>query len=54
LLVACVLMQAAVLWYRVAWLRSRKLAELNEVKKILDEMSGNSAPRSSVEYPSPD
>jgi hypothetical protein len=54
LLVACVLMQAAVLWYGVAWLRSRKLVELNEVKKILDEMSGNSAPRSSVEYPSPD
>jgi hypothetical protein len=44
LLVACVLMQTAVLWYGVAWLRRRKLAELNEVKKILDEMSGNSMP----------
>jgi hypothetical protein len=44
LLVTCVLMQPAVLWYGAAWLRRRKLAELNEVKKILDEMSGNSAP----------
>jgi len=44
LLVACVLMQPAVLWYGAAWLLRRKLAELNEVKQILDEMSGNSAP----------
>lgn len=44
LLVACVLMQPAVLWYGAAWLRRRKLAELNEVTKILDEMSGNSVP----------
>jgi hypothetical protein len=44
LLVACVLMQPVLLWYGVAWLRSRKLAELNEVKKILDEMDGKSAP----------
>jgi len=42
LLVACVLMQPAMLWYGAAWLRRRKLAELNEVTKILDEMSGNS------------
>ena len=44
LLVACVLMQPAVLWYGAAWLRRRKLAELNEVTKILDEMRGNSMP----------
>jgi hypothetical protein len=44
LLVACVLMQPAVLWYGAAWLRRRKLAELNEVTKILDEMSGNNVP----------
>jgi hypothetical protein len=44
LLVACVLMQPAMLWYGAAWLRRRKLAELNEVTKILDEMSGNSVP----------
>jgi Na+/melibiose symporter-like transporter len=37
-LVACVLMQP-VIWYWAAWLRRRKLAELNEVKKILDEMN---------------
>jgi Na+/melibiose symporter-like transporter len=43
LLVACVLMQP-VLWYGAAWLRRRKLAELNEVKKILDEMDGISVP----------
>ena len=42
LLVTCVLMQPAVLWYGAAWLRRRKLAELNEVKKILDEMDGKS------------
>jgi O-antigen/teichoic acid export membrane protein len=44
LLVACVLMQVVVLWYGAAWLRRRKLAELNEVTKILDEMSRNSVP----------
>ena len=38
LLVACALMQYPVLWYAVAWFRRRKLAELNEVKKILDQM----------------
>ena len=43
LLVACVLMQP-VIWYWAAWLRRRKLAELNEVKKILDEMDGKSVP----------
>jgi hypothetical protein len=37
-------MQPAMLWYGVAWLRRRKLAELNEVTKILDEMSRNSVP----------
>jgi Na+/melibiose symporter-like transporter len=36
-LVACVLMQP-VLWFGAKWLRRRKLAELNEVKNILDEM----------------
>jgi hypothetical protein len=40
LLVACVLMQPVVLWYGAGWLRRRKLAELNEVRKILDEMNG--------------
>jgi hypothetical protein len=44
LLVACVLMQVVMLWYGAAWLRRRKLAELNEVTKILDEMSRNSVP----------
>jgi Na+/melibiose symporter-like transporter len=44
LLVACVLMQPAVLWYGAAWLRRRKLAELNEVKQILDEMDGKNVP----------
>jgi hypothetical protein len=42
LLVVCVLMQAVLLCYGVAWLRRRKLAELNEVKQILDEMDGKS------------
>jgi hypothetical protein len=42
LLVVCVLMQPVLLWYGVAWLRRRKLAELNEVKQILDEMDGKS------------
>jgi hypothetical protein len=37
-LVACVLMQYPVIWYWADWLRRRKLAELNEVKKIMDEM----------------
>ena len=37
LLVACVLMQP-VLWYGAAWFRRRKLAELNEVKEIPDEL----------------
>lgn len=40
-LVACVLMQP-VIWYWAAWLRRRKLAELNEVQKVLDEMDGKS------------
>lgn len=44
LLIVCVLMQPAVLWYGAAWLRRRKLAELNEVKKILNEMNGESVP----------
>jgi hypothetical protein len=34
LLVACVLMQYPVIWYGAAWLRRRKLAELNEVKRF--------------------
>ena len=34
----------SVIWYWAAWLRRRKLAELNEVKKILDEMDGKSVP----------
>jgi hypothetical protein len=41
LLIVCVLMQPVLLWYGVGWLRRRKLAELNEVKQILDEMDGN-------------
>jgi hypothetical protein len=44
LLVVCVLMQYPVIWYGVVWLRRRKLAELNEVKKIMDEMDGKSLP----------
>ena len=44
LLVVCVLMQPVLLWYGAAWLRRRKLAELNEVKQILDGMSGNRVP----------
>ncbi len=43
LLVACVLMQP-VLWYWAARFRRRKLAELNEVKAILNEMDGKSVP----------
>jgi len=38
LLVASVLMQP-VFWFSAAWLRRRKLAQLNEVKKDLDEMN---------------
>jgi hypothetical protein len=33
-------MQYPVIWYWVAWLRRRKLAELNEVEKIMNEMDG--------------
>jgi hypothetical protein len=33
-----------VIWYWAAWLRRRKLAELNEVKEILDEMDGKLVP----------
>jgi hypothetical protein len=43
-LVACVLMQYPVIWFGAVWLRRRKLAELNEVKKIMDEMDGKSMP----------
>lgn len=43
LLVACVLMQP-VLWYSARWIRRRKLAELNEVKTVLDEMDENCLP----------
>jgi hypothetical protein len=42
LLVVCVLMQYPVIWYGAVWLRRRKLAELNQVKKIMDEMDGKS------------
>ena len=45
-LVACLLMQP-VLWFGAAWIRRRKLAELNEVKKALDELDqglGTSVP----------
>jgi uncharacterized membrane protein YbhN (UPF0104 family) len=44
LLVACVLMQYPVIWYWVDWLRRRKLAELNEVTKIMNKMDGKSVP----------
>jgi hypothetical protein len=44
LLIACVFMQYPVIWYSVAWLRRRKLAELNEVTKIMNEMDGKSLP----------
>jgi hypothetical protein len=43
-LVACVLMQYPVIWYWADWLRRRKLAELNEVGKIMNEMDGKSVP----------
>jgi hypothetical protein len=42
LLIVCTLMQYPVIWYWVAWLRRRKLAELNEVEKIMHEMDGKS------------
>ena len=42
LLIVCVLMQPVLLWYGAGWLRRRKLAELDEVKQILDEMDGKS------------
>jgi hypothetical protein len=44
LLVVCVLMQYPVIRYGAGWLRRRKLAELNEVEKILDEMDGKNLP----------
>jgi|SRR5580704_1317492 hypothetical protein len=44
LLVVCVLMQYPVIWYGVAWLRRRTVAELNEVTKIMNEMDGKSLP----------
>jgi hypothetical protein len=31
------------LWFGAGWLRRRKLAELHEVKNILDEMDGKNA-----------
>jgi hypothetical protein len=37
-LVVCLLMQP-VIWSWAAWLRRRKVAELNEVKRILDDMN---------------
>ncbi len=37
-LVACTLMQP-VIWYWAGWLKRRKMAELNEVKRILDGMT---------------
>jgi hypothetical protein len=37
LMVASILMQP-VIWFWAIWLRRRKLAELKEVKKILDEI----------------
>jgi hypothetical protein len=41
--IAGVLMQP-VIWYWAAWLGRRKLAELNELKRFLDEMDGKSVP----------
>ena len=41
LLAVCVLMQP-VIWYWAVWLRRRKMVELSEVKRILDEMDGKS------------
>jgi hypothetical protein len=37
LMVVCVMMQP-VLWCGVVWLRRRKMAELNDVKQLLDDM----------------
>lgn len=37
LLILCVLMQPLI-WYWATWLRRRKLAELDEVERIFDEM----------------
>ena len=37
LLVICVLMQP-VIWFWAAWLRRRKVAEWNEVRRILNEL----------------
>jgi len=37
LIVACVLMQP-VIWFWAAWLRRRKVAELNEVRRLLEEI----------------
>jgi hypothetical protein len=44
LLVVCALMQYPVIWYGAVWLRRRKLAELNEVEKIVSEMDGKGLP----------
>jgi hypothetical protein len=33
-----------VIWFGAMWLRRRKLAELNKVKQILDEMDGKNVP----------
>jgi Na+/melibiose symporter-like transporter len=44
LLVVCVLMQYPMIRYGAGWLRRRKLEELNEVEKILDEMDGKNLP----------
>jgi hypothetical protein len=43
-LVACVLMQYPVIWYAADWLRRRKLEELNEVEKIMNEMDEKNVP----------
>src|SRR3984885_7670555 len=43
-LVVCVLMQYPLIWYGAVRLRRRKLAELNEVEKIMNEMDGKSLP----------
>jgi hypothetical protein len=37
-------MQYPMIRYGAGWLRRRKLAELNEVEKILDEMDGKNLP----------
>ncbi len=43
LLIACVVMQP-VIWWWSRWLKCRKEAELNEVRKMLEEMEGNGGP----------